>query len=420
MENFKKVIGTIDPSKKTIVWGAGISGLLIAYYLKKNNIKVSVKERENFAGGKISSSQFHHNTIEQGPNALYLNEEAYDLLKDLNLLDKIIIPPKKLKRYIFLHKKIISVLCLIPYYSLMRYLFSSTPKFRLDMSLADFIQPWIGEYAVKNLIDPALSGIYAIKSSEISLFSLFPFNESTYPANYWQFLKSLRKQKLSKEVLPIKGSISFKGGMKTLIDALVNELAGDINFNTNDRLNTTENNNIICTDVESAITILNDFPDWVSALKMINYNSISSNTLLLKKEIKSLQNAFGILFADNIQNANSSSLGILANHNIFKLNYPTLYSYTLIGKKTFRNHDELIADLKLLDFSLEKSDIEHYSSFNWEKGLPVYNYQRYQAISILHELSNHQKGLCLFGNYVAGISIREMIMAAKDFANKSS
>jgi protoporphyrinogen oxidase len=77
-----------------------------------------------------------------------------------------------------------------------------------------------------------------------------------------------------------------------------------------------------------------------------------------------------------------------------------------------------MADLKLLNPEIVPEEVDHMEISHWEKALPIYDLQLYLAVKKLHQLSAKEKNFALFGNYVAGISLREMISAAKSFAKK--
>lgn len=408
-----------------MVWGAGIAGLLLAYFLQKNNIDVTVQEIGDAPGGKIKSFNISGHIIENAANAVYLNQDVFELLEELNLLDKILIPSKQLKRFIYRSGKVVSIFSQIPIFKMLKNLFLTTPSFRLDLSVFDFFEPWIGEAGITNLIDPALSGIYATPSSEVLFSSVFPhffpdehlLIHNTYPKNYRQFVTQLLALKRHKKKLPISGSISFVGGMSSLVQKLATKLAGKIIYHSQERPNFERDNNIICTDVFAAQAMLANFSEWQAALAKIKYTAIASNTLLLKKEIASLRHAFGILF--NAKNSKVQAMGVLANHHIFPKNFSQLFSYTVISKNSYQDLDQIVKELSLLATPLTAQDVQYHHSAYWLQGLPVYDDNRYEAITRLHELARTQTGVCLFGNYVAGISIREMISAAKNFARNA-
>ena len=82
----KRVIGNIDPAEHHVnIWGAGFSGLILGYYLKEQGYKVTIYEKSNKVGGKVQTKKTPTGLVERGPNALFLNTDSRDLLKDLKL-----------------------------------------------------------------------------------------------------------------------------------------------------------------------------------------------------------------------------------------------------------------------------------------------------------------------------------------------
>jgi protoporphyrinogen oxidase len=61
-------------------------------------------------------------------------------------------------------------------------------------------------------------------------------------------------------------------------------------------------------------------------------------------------------------------------------------------------------------------EVDHMEISHWDHALPVYDLQLFLAVKKLHQLSQKENNFAIFGNYVAGISLREMISAAKAFA----
>ena len=82
--------------------------------------------------------------------------------------------------------------------------------------------------------------------------------------------------------------------------------------------------------------------------------------------------------------------------------------------------DTIHKELQIIS-NLQPSNIIDIKSTNWNTAIPVYDVNRYNAINKLRSLFlNKSKGLVLFGNYVDGISIREIISHAKSFSNQSN
>ncbi len=81
--------------------GGGLSGLIAAYELQKqlkNNVKVTILEKEPHLGGRIFSKEFQNCPIELGAQFFIHGGEVHDLVKLFNLESEIIV----------LHKNFIS------------------------------------------------------------------------------------------------------------------------------------------------------------------------------------------------------------------------------------------------------------------------------------------------------------------------
>ena len=103
------------------------------------------------------------------------------------------------------------------------------------------------------------------------------------------------------------------------------------------------------------------------------------------------------------------------NKAIFPSNNENVSSYTFIARKNL-SQDDVIHDLKLLNPEIVPEEVDHMEVSYWDKALPIYDLQLYLAVKKLHQLSAKEQNFAIFGNYVAGISLREMISAAKSFA----
>lgn len=77
--------------------------------------------------------------------------------------------------------------------------------------------------------------------------------------------------------------------------------------------------------------------------------------------------------------------------------------------------EDIHQDLKNLNPEFSPEDIEHMENTHWEKAIPVYDLQRYLSVKKMHQILKDEQNFAIFGNYVAGISLREMITAAKTF-----
>lgn len=408
----KRVIGKIDPSNKNVtIWGAGFSGLVLGYYLKSEGYKITIHEKSNKVGGKIQTKKVDSGFIEKGPNALYLNADGLDLLKDLKL--EPLPASKKLKRLLMVNGKPKRPFQMGLISKLGANVYKKPPLITDGLTVADFFRPLLGQEKVDRFVSPVLSGVYAAPSENLHFRSVFDQvgNKAQF-TSYFDFIKHLIKVQKAQPKLEVSGSVSFEGGMQTLINRLADVLKHDIKLNSKEPFKL-KNNTIICTDAMTASELLAaEKPEMSRELARIRYTQLTSVTVFLKREIRPLNKAFGVLIP---LETGFHSFGILNNKAIFPSNNENLLSYTLISRKKLTD-DEIISDLRQLFPEMGKEDIDHSEVNFWEKALPLYDLQRYLAVKKLHQTAYKEQHVALFGNYAAGISLREMISAAKNFA----
>lgn len=408
-----RIIGKLNPQDKNVsIWGAGFSGLVLGHYLKEHGYKVTIYERADRIGGKIGTKKTPAGLIEKGANALYMNADSMDLLKELKL--EPIPATKKLKKLLFLNGRLKRPVQLSLISKLTINGHKKPPLITDGLTVADFFRPLIGQDNVAKFISPVLGGIYAASADQLHFRSIF--SELSGVAqfdSYWDFIKTLMKKQKLKPKLEVSGSVSFEGGMQALITRLGETLKSEIKLNYKEPFRI-KGNTVLCTDALTASELLKEIrPEFSTELNRIRYQELSTVTVFLKREIRTLQKSFGVLIP--LENG-FHSIGVINNKSIFPSNYENIHSYTFIVRKKVTD-EEIMSDIKTLYGEFVPEDIEYIENTYWEKALPVYNLQRYLSIKKLHLLAQKEENFAIFGNYVAGISLREMISAARTFAN---
>jgi protoporphyrinogen/coproporphyrinogen III oxidase len=385
----KTPIGQLDPAIRDVhIWGAGVSGLLIAHFLSKRGFTIHIYEKENRVGGKIHSHNMPEGVVEEGPNAVFATEEILAWLKELGL--EVIPARKKLKRRIW-NKKITKPISFFGILNLIPRLLRFSPSITDDVSLADFFRPLLKE-KVETLLSPALQGVYGCGAEALTVKSIWPHLRS---GRYIHVLKQLKGTKAQ--------SVSFKLGMGELIEKLKDSIQGKILYQQSNFV--LRPNTIICTDAHTASDFLQSkWPEISNLLSSIEYLPLSSVTALTEPKAE-MKNTFGFLFT---RKSGIQSLGVLFNKEIF----PNRVGSTFITNKIENVDQSIQSDLQKLNWKAQR--LHHYS---WQKALPIYNARRYKAIRDLHASKQRPSDLVVFGNYVAGISLRDMIQAARAFAN---
>ena len=408
----KRIIGKINPELRHVtIWGAGFSGLILGYFLKDQGYNVTIHEKSNKVGGKIQTKKTGAGLAEKGPNALYLNQDGLELLKELKL--EPIPASKKLRRLLMINGKPKSPLQFSLFSKIVTNIHRKPPLISDGLTVADFFQPLIGQENIQDYLSPVLSGLYATPADQLHFRTVFSqVGMKNQFDSYWAFMKMMIKIRKIQPKLEISGSVTFEGGMQTLVNRLAEVLKHDIKLNSKEPFKL-KGNTIICTDAVNAAELLKELrPNLSSELYRIQYRSLSSSTVFLKREIKSLHKAFGVLIP--LENG-YNSIGVVNNKAIFPSNNKNVTSYTFISPKNLTD-EEVLQDLLLLSSDVTGDDIEHIETTYWDKALPVYDLQLYLSVKKLHQLSYKEENLAIFGNYVAGISLREMITAAKTFS----
>lgn len=405
--------GSLIRGKEVHVIGAGVSGLLISYYLKKAGHKVTVFEKEK-VGGKIQTEITEAGPAEKAANAIYTSSEVMELLSELKLTP--LSPAPNLKKKIWRFSRPLNFpLRLMEVVKILFRLFKRPPA-QKDISVLDFFSPLLGKETAYEILSAVFGGVYAANADELDFESIF--KESPDKKSYLQFFKAMAKNK--KRERHRAQSISFKNGMQDFIEALKEELSDSIEHKEIFELDRTVNT-VLCCEADAAARILaRSAPEVSKELEKIKYKPLSTGTYFLKKPLPELHQSFGILFPPK---SGFNSLGILHNNAIFENRtfVENVESYTFISHSQEDHLRLVMGDCVLLSNgrqSYERAVLTQEQTA-WKKGVPLYDVQRRKAMAEIRARLDGQPGVVLFGNYVDGISIREMIRGAKNFAAKS-
>jgi len=404
----KGPIGSLDQKKPIRIYGAGVSGLLFAYTLEKKGFNVEVHEKSSSLGGKINSKEIDYGLAETGANAIYTNQDVFELINELKL--DYICASSKLKKKILRSPNCFKLIYWYEIIMIILRVFKSTPQVTKEITVRDFFLPLLGKKLCDDVLSSALSGVYATTSEHLNFISLFNIDIS-FHGSYLSFFKTLKKNKKGEAKAQ---SISFKGGMKTFIERLSQKIKGTIYFNSSPSLDT-HFNNIICTNAQEAGELISEnYPELSITLRNINYLPLSTSTYICKKEISELDSSFGLLLP---RSSGHKTMGILNNTAIFNrskdLNY---FSYTFITPSTEDVRSIHLKEVNdIFEYDLEKSIMSEAHTL-WPHGIPLYDLNRLNCINQLRsDIYNYSAGLVLQGNYVDGISIRELISKTKAF-----
>ncbi|MBI3352406.1 MAG: protoporphyrinogen oxidase, partial [Nitrospirae bacterium] len=218
---------------KAVVVGGGITGLSIAYSLKKEGVDVSLFEKERAAGGFIRSENKGGYLIELGPNSLLnINAQLDGFCHELGLdQEKIFQSQESKSRYILKNGTMVPLprtpkefifTPLLSFTGKMRVVaepFISPLPFKKNESISQFVQRRFGKEFLNYVVDPMIEGIYAGDPETLSMeatFSRLCLLEERYGSLLKGFVKKRKEEKRDKRI----DLFSFKNGMGSLTQTL--------------------------------------------------------------------------------------------------------------------------------------------------------------------------------------------------------
>ena len=288
------------------VVGAGFSGLVTAYYLVKEGLKVQLIEKTSRAGGLIQTIQTEHGLVETAANGIRNSARLEAICADIG------VPLQATQReararFIFRGRPRRFPLSAAEVLKLgFRFAASATNlRPRPFETIVDWGRRVIGAGATDYFLAPALGGIYAGDPERLS--ASLVFGQAVLPAHL-QTTKALRPK--------LRGTVAPPKGMQQLIEGLCTYLehAGvKFLFNQDGKVGTGEPA-IICTSARGAAESLADAAPQLSlSLREIEMMPVVTVTCQYEPAAARLK-GFGCLFP---RSEGFRARGVLFNECIF-------------------------------------------------------------------------------------------------------
>ena len=443
-------------SHDVVIIGGGISGLISAYQLKKNNISFKLLESSSRLGGAIETVVKEDFIYEKGPNTFLLSDKRiFNLLNELKLEIQDASPISN-NRYVLKNKKCVKVpMSFLSFLS--TPLFSVSTKLRIifeflnnskscsnEESVAEFIKRRFNKQVLDYAINPFIAGTYAGDPDKLSIKHSFPM---LY--NFENEKGSITKGMLSNKKSEFKlnrRSISFKNGLSDLILKLQEILKQYINIHSKvtniskenklfsitysygEEIKTIYAKNIICTIPTPALKTIkfnNENSHHFDKLSSIYYPPILSVTIALKKnDITEKFDGFGILIP-KIEQMNI--LGVLYISSIFKNRTPedsVLLTVFIGGSRQpelVNLNDEKILHIIKNDltkiFNIDVKPL-FMDKKTWKKSIPQYNLGYDNFINCIKDFELKNSGFHFTGNFLNGISLQDNMINALSISNE--
>lgn len=435
------------------VLGAGISGMSIAYALKKKDIEVTVYEKSGQVGGVIKSKTQNGWLIEQGPNTLMArSEEVWDLLEELNLVDRIEEAGQLAKKRFIVKESRPQPLPMSLTDFIKTDLLTGKAKLRLfkepfihaenkpDESIADFVVRRFGKEVLDYAVNPFVAGIFAGDPKILSVKHTF---KKLYELerNFGSVSKGMFANKSGKSGK--KALISFSGGLQTLPEAMRDKLGDAIKLDyrinaleySGDRWSLefeneeTANHDIIisCLPAHVLSSIMQEerVEKITNQLNKITYAPMSIIHLGYKKEqIRHPLDGFGMLVPEV---ENFEILGTLFSSSLFPGRAPDDYALltTFIGgarnpELAHKSKDILVEKVQLeLDQLLGVAGTPEFVGHTyWEKAIPQYEVGYDSYLEAMRKAEEELPGFFISGNIRGGVSVPDCISNGFETAEK--
>jgi oxygen-dependent protoporphyrinogen oxidase len=433
--------------KRVAVIGGGISGLTTAFLLKRKGIDVTLFEASPVVGGNVQTIERDGYTIEQGPNSLIRSPKLIELIRLLGIEDKVLpASPSAKKRYILSWGRLEAMgpKSFVKGYFSMRTLIglvrepfvrSVSPEYE---SVADFVSRRISREFLDKAIDPFVSGVYAGDPADLSMRSAFP-KLYEMERDFGSLIRGSIMRKKDKADPEFPRTFSFRGGLKTWIDALSASIGDSIRTSTS--VSTIENLDecrfgvkgeefdavVIATPAFVAAELI-DSRDAALAeiLRDVNYPQLVVVILGFKPgDVGRDLDGFGFLIASK---ENRPILGTLFHSAVFPERAPaghqllvTFVGGVRSGDKLNTRSDEELKNLVLGQLNeilgvTGDPDLVHIK--RWKNAIPQYRVGYEDVTKACSDFEADNPGLYFCSNFYRGVSMGDCVKNAFDTAER--
>lgn len=217
---------------RTVVIGAGLSGLTHAYALASRGQEVLVLEASDRPGGVVRSQRQDGFLLEMGPNTVRITAEIWGLVESLGLTGEALIASARMPRYIDFGGRLHPV-PMSPVALLATELLSVRGKRRLlrepfvsraaaeEETVHAFFERRLGREVAERLVEPFVAGVFAGSSRDLEVAAAFPAL-ARWEREDGSLLRGAlaeRRKKGPPAWVP-RGLLSFREGLETLSKAL--------------------------------------------------------------------------------------------------------------------------------------------------------------------------------------------------------
>lgn len=403
-----------------VILGGGISGLSLAWWLKKLNssFQITLLEKGARLGGVIETKSWNGALFEWGPRtfAYARSKHLLELMKDLEMEKEIVFSdPGAKKRYLWHKKKLKSVGSILPscFLGLLREPFVKKGEGD-DESIYDFALRRFNKKVAELLFDPMTLGIYGGDTKELSIKSCFPAF-TRWEEEKGSVLKGFFARKKSGE----NRLFTLKRGMASLIERLEEKLAIKIVKNAN--VEKIGKNSVTASGkLYTADTIFSALPGNVLGNLTGAWKNFSAHSLWrinFALEAPPSKKGYGYLVPSK---ENEPFLGMIFDSHIFPELSKNFFKATAMLPGALSEKEALSAFKRAVKNHLKIEKKPLFFEAALAKGaIPLFKVG-YQArlLQFEKDLQESFPNLLFTGNYVLGASVDACIESARKKAHQ--
>jgi len=426
---------------RVAVIGGGISGLTTAFLLKQKGVQAKLFEASENVGGNVQTIEKDGYTIEQGPNSLLRSPRFVELVRMLDLEDKVIAAnPAARKRYILWNGKLEALgprSFLNGYFSLKTLFALAREPFRRSRSpehesVAEFVTRRLNSEFLDKAIDPFVSGVYAGDPANLSMRSAFP-KLYEMERDFGSLIMGTIRRKTEKPDPNFPRTFSFRGGLKTLIQKLADEVGDGIRTSSAvEKIESVDDGRFRVNEHEFDAVVLST-PAWVAAdlirdrdpelastLAEVNYPRVTVAVTAFKTEdIGKKLDGFGFLIPSREKRP---ILGTLFHSAVFPERAPEgcqLLMTFIGGVRDKGNLDKLTDDevkslvtKQLRELLGVNGEPELFCLKRWARAIPQYRVGYEDVTDACSRFERQNPGLYFCSNFYRGISMGDCVKNA--------
>ncbi|UFP93649.1 protoporphyrinogen oxidase [Gloeobacter morelensis] len=440
-------MSTAEELLDVLVVGAGLSGLALAWNLKRAGCTLLICQAGERVGGAITTALTDGFVCEGGPSSFQESPALIELLTQLQLEDQIVTADPRLARFVWWENRLRSV-PLTPPQLVRSDLLSWSGKARLlwelfvpalgeprEETVAEFVLRRFGEEVLSRLVDPLVSGMCAGDVGQLSVEATFE-GLVELERRHGGVLRGLWRTARTRA--PLKRLCTLRGGLEQLPQALaqrlqpqlllshrleaLERLSGDhwravVAGPQGEPLAIAARTVILAGAAHAMAPVLRPLDAGLGrALESIYYPPVASINLgYSKSQVPNAPEGFGHLIP---RNQTLRSLGVIWNSSLFPHTAPPNWRlYTCFVGGTTDPATPNLSDTELA--SLAHRELQTALGFQagyqllrvtrWPQAIPQYALGHPSKQERVERALLGLPGLFLAGNYFGGISLGDCV-----------